>query len=372
MRFSMPSSLLLPVLGPLAQLASRSSQALPALRGILVEAKADKLRLTANNAIVGLSVTLDRPSDVVEAYEEGKALIPYSVSDLLRNVDGLIEVDVQDSVAAIQYPGGHARLGSMDPDNFPIPNFSKTSFEISVADLKAGLQRVGFATAKRLDDHHPLDHVEMSMKAGSLRWAATDRSHGAVFTTNVEATSETTAWAPLDALGLVAKLCTTERVRLGVNERGFTAVWGTTKLFSRVNDSPFPQFLEMLPPEYPITATVDVGKLRDALMRVSTTAEKEVVLKLRDGFIVFSAAYAGGNSEEQVPATVTGGEVDVLFHPPLLAEALAHVPGSEVTIGVVSAEDPIRLLGDSQGFQFVMPMMDEKTPSAAGSPEEAA
>jgi len=116
-RFSMPADVLLPVLAPLAQLASRSSSALPALLGVLVEAKADKLRLTANSAMTGLSVTLDRPPEVAP-YTEGKTLIPYRWHDLLRNVDGLVGVSAEDDVIVVTYPGGHARLGGIPADSF--------------------------------------------------------------------------------------------------------------------------------------------------------------------------------------------------------------------------------------------------------------
>jgi len=370
-RFSIPAGVLLPVLAPLAHLASRSSNALPALLGVLVEAKPDKLRLTANNAMTGLSVTLDRPPEVAP-YTEGKALIPYTWHDLLRNVDGPVEVSGEDDVIVVTYPGGHARLGGIPADSFVMPPVAKTSFELGTADLKAGLARVGFATAKKLEDQNPLDHVELVIQGGAVRWAATNRYQGAVFTTSASGTTNAQLCVPVDALSLVARLCNAEKVRMGVTSQGFGAVWGTTRLYSRVNTTPFPPFVEYLPTDLPTKAKVEVARLRDALARVSTTAEDRLRVRVEDGCVVLAAAYASGESEERLPATVEGDEVEMLFNPPLLADALAHAPAPEVTLEIAQHDRPLLLRADTQGFQFVMPMMDDAVQAGPADDEEAA
>jgi DNA polymerase-3 subunit beta len=350
----MPSSVLAPALAALAQVAHRASSALPVLSGVLTQVKPDAIRFTAFNMIQGLEITLQRTGD--GPYEPGACVIGAELlHELVKSVSGDVTLEGEDGGALVRYVGGEARLGTVPDVDFPKPPFARTSIEIAGETLRHGFERVAYA-ADRADLASATSGVRVAVSGGEVRFLATDRHRVASYTADAQGVAEAGIVVPTDALGMIARLCDAERVRLGWDEHGVTAVWKSTRLYSRVPAGAYPDVESRLPAEYASRAVCRSSDLRTALVRVGLTAEEYVTLRLSSEGITLESFGPAGATREVLAAEVSG-EGTIHFNPAFLTAALSHLDGENVTFEMIDAEHAGRLSSDEQGSAVVMPIM---------------
>lgn len=359
MRFTLPSSVLSPVLASMAQVAGKANAVLPALSGVLMMVKADAVRFTAYNMARGIEMTVSRQDG--SPFEPGATVVGAGVLyELVHAIPGEVGVEVEDggSVALVSYPGGKAKLAAVAESEFPRPSFSKTSFEIPAETLKKGFDRVAYA-ADRRDPIKITNGVQVTVSGGKIRFLASDGSQVASHVADVEGPGEASVVIPVESMALMARLCDSAQVRLGWDEHGITALGGTTRLYSRVPDGKFPGIDSQLPTTYAVKASVQAVDLQAAITRVGLTADEYVSVSFgKDGLTLSSQGNLGA-ARESVPADVQGEGI-IHFNPALVAAAISHLPGSRVLFEMEADDRPARLTTDENGYAVVMPI----TPAA--------
>lgn len=363
MRFTMPSTALTPVLSSMAHVAGRANVVLPVLAGVLLEVKPDAVRITAYNLSHGLETTLARPEGT-EPFEAGALVVGADVLyQLSRTVAGDVTLESNDdSVVLVSYPGGQMRLSVIAASDFPRPHFARTSYEFPAGSLREGFARVAYAVGQ--DDAHPvLSGVRLRVSEGRIDLLATDRSRVAYFGTAAEGLGEGSVVLDAPALSLIARLCDAETVRLGWDGHGLTALWKTTRLYSRVPDGTFPNLETALPENYAAKAKLDLSAFAAAVARVGLLADPSVTVALGPEGLTIASHSALGAGREVVSAEVEG-QARAGFGPTLLTAALSHLKGSTLTLEMTDAESPMRLSVDDRGYAVVMPVVDEPVRSA--------
>lgn len=372
MRFTLPSTNLTPVLASMAHVAGKANIVLPVLAGVLLEVKPDAVRITAHNLAQGLEMTLARP-DGTEPFEAGAFVVSADVlHQLARTVAGDITLESEDGAVLVSYPGGQMRLSVIAESDFPRPRFARTSYELPAESLREGFARVAYAVGQ--DEAHPvLSGVRLRVSEGRIDLLATNRSRVAYFSTEAEALGEGCVVLDAPALSLIARLCYAETVRFGWDDHGLTALWKTTRLYSRVPDGTFPDLETALPQTYAAKAKVDLSAFAAAVARLGLLADPSVTVELGPEGLTIVSHSALGAGREVVPAEIEG-EARADFSPVLLTAALSHIKGSVLTLEMTDAESPMRLSVDDRGYAIVMPVVDEplRSPPQSAEPEEQA
>jgi len=116
------------------------------------------------------------------------------------------------------------------------------------------------------------------------------------------------------------------------------------RLTTRLLDGRFPDYRQLVPPEYPNSVLVGKATLLDALRRVrllvrdNTTPVRVIVHA--DGIDLSVMSQDVGQATESVDARVQGEEVTVAFNPSYLIEGVEAAAGDEVLIELVDATRP--------------------------------
>jgi DNA polymerase-3 subunit beta len=129
----------------------------------------------------------------------------------------------------------------------------------------------------------------------------------------------------------------------------------------RLIEGKFPDYKQVIPKDIPITCEVDRAGLIAAIKRVVLVADgKSSMTRLdmgKDALTVTCQSPDTGEAADTVDATTKGAEVVIGVSGRYLLDALAHVAGDKVSIGVVDALSPLTV-GPIDGTitALVMPM----------------
>jgi DNA polymerase-3 subunit beta len=116
------------------------------------------------------------------------------------------------------------------------------------------------------------------------------------------------------------------------------------RLTTRLLDGRFPDYRQLVPPEYPISVLVGKAVLVDALRRVRLLVKDNTTPVRMDvhqaGIDLSVMSQEIGQASETVDAQVEGDDVTVAFNPSYLIEGVEAAAGDEVLIEVVDATKP--------------------------------
>jgi DNA polymerase-3 subunit beta len=124
---------------------------------------------------------------------------------------------------------------------------------------------------------------------------------------------------------------------------------GGIRLTTRLLDGRFPDYRQLLPPEYPNRLRVPKSDLLDALRRARLLVRDNttpVRLSLRPGGVELTVvSHEIGHASEDVDADYEGEELTIAFNPTYLMEGVEAVTGEEVLVETVDATKPATVRG---------------------------
>jgi DNA polymerase-3 subunit beta len=120
---------------------------------------------------------------------------------------------------------------------------------------------------------------------------------------------------------------------------------------SRLLDTEFPRYRQLLPSEQTATAIIEVAPLVDAIKRVSLVAERGTQVRLEFGESGLRLSAGGddeGSAEEELAVEYTGDPVTIAFNPSFLQEGLGalHADRAELSFTTASRPALIKPVGD--------------------------
>ena len=128
---------------------------------------------------------------------------------------------------------------------------------------------------------------------------------------------------------------------------------------TRLLDTEFPKFRQLLPTEHTALATVSVSELAEAIKRVALVADRgaQVRMEFADGVLHLSAGADGvGMAEEDLAVEFVGEPLTIAFNPVYLTDGLGSLHTDRVTFGFTTSSKPAVL----------RPAGDESLPAGAG------
>ncbi len=118
---------------------------------------------------------------------------------------------------------------------------------------------------------------------------------------------------------------------------------GGRRSTTRLLDTEFPKYRQLLPPEHTAVATIGVADLTEAIKRVALVADRgaQVRMEFSDGVVRLSAGADGvGLAEEDLPVDFAGDPLTIAFNPTYLTDGLGSLHSERVTFGFTTPSKP--------------------------------
>ncbi len=347
-----------------------------------------RLEVTGNNlSVVGTDVDLTvHVATEAIGLADGVCIAPAKLlADIVRSLEpGAVTIDSNSDKVEIGAARSHFSLRTYPVDDFPsLPEPPAPATFIAAPSLASALRQVVRAASN--DDARPLlTGVLIAPEGSGVRLVATDSYRLALRDIDgSEALREGTGiLVPARALMELQRLSalsgggkdtgtTTESgaeqkpgdseptVGLSIGDHEVTFTTGEVKVSTRLLEGTYPDYRQLIPPEYPNRLHVGKDSLLDALRRVRLLVRDNttpVRLSMRQGGVDLSVvSQEVGDASETVDADFVGEELTIAFNPTYLIDGVEAVAGDEVLLETVDATKPATVRsGDHTNFRYLL------------------
>jgi DNA polymerase-3 subunit beta len=321
---------------------------IPILSNVLLEAREDRLFLTATDLELGL-----RTSCPARVKKEGVGTIP--ARKLLDYVRLLPDADInvkfgENHWANFTCGRSRTRIAGMSRESFPeLPSMPETIAAIPVKQLSAMIARTMFAISME-ESRFTLNGALLLLGDQTLTMVATDGhrlafvqrpSHLDASVGNGHALAYR-ALVPRKAMAEIVKLsedaAADAKVRFGGDDNHLFFEFGPRLLITRKLTGNFPDYERVLPQDNVHIAKLAKDEIRGAIERVAQFADERsraIRVQFTAGEVkVFSSALETGESEESIPGEYSGPDLEIGFNAQYLLDFLRAVPQDHVSFGL--------------------------------------
>lgn len=348
---------------------------IPILSNVLLEARDNRLFLTATDLELGL-----RTSCPARVKKEGSGTIP--ARKLLDYVRLLPDADItvkflENHWANFTCGRSRTRIAGMSRESFPeLPGMSEVIREIPVKQLSAMIARTMFAISME-ESRFTLNGALLLLAEKTMTMVATDGHRLAYVQRTADAAdgfgAAYRALVPRKAMAEILKLAddapagdgAETKVKFGGDDNHLFFEFGPRLLITRKLTGNFPDYERVLPQDNAHIAKLVKDDIKSAIERVAQFADersKAIRVQFMAGEVkVFSSALETGESEESVPSEYSGPDLEIGFNAQYLLDFLRAIPQNHVSFGLKDQKSAGELQpgGDDVEEQYryvVMPM----------------
>ncbi|KNX38764.1 DNA polymerase III subunit beta [Luteipulveratus halotolerans] len=329
----------------------------PVLAGVLLEATAEGLTLSAFDYEVSAKVTVDAEVD-----EPGTVLV---LGRLLAEISRSLPskpVEITTDGSKVQVTCGSSRfsLQQMPTDDYPtLPASPDATGSIAGDVFTQAVAQVSIA-ADRGDTLPILTGVRVEIEGEKLTLLATDRYRLAMreLTWNPGATDAShVALIPARTLSDTAKALGASGsvdIALGTAAGGDGLVGfeaGQRRATTRLLDGEYPKVTSIFPTSVDTVSVIETAALTEAVKRVSLVAERNTPVRLRfsEGQVAIEAGTGDdAQASEAVEATLTGPELEIAFNPQFLLDGLGAIGTPFARLSFTQPSRPAVLSGQAE------------------------
>ncbi len=342
---------------------------IPILSNVLLEAREERVVLTTTDLELGI-----RCSCPAQVAKEGAGTIPAKrLLDYVRLLpDEGLTVKFQENQWAVLTCGrSKTRIAGMSRESFPeLPAMPDVLAEVPIGLLASMIARTIFAISAE-ESRFTLNGALMILKPHSVVMVATDGHRLAMVEKQQEIAGLADAYRallPKKAMGEILKLAqdseSNQILKFSGDENHLFFQLGDRLLISRKLTGNFPDFERVLPKEHLTHVVLKRDEVRASIERVSQFADERsraIRLQMAPGEArVYSSLSETGESEESLPVTYDGEEVEIGFNAQYLLDFLRAVAEEEVLFYFKDAHSAGELRpGPDAGYTYryvVMPM----------------
>jgi DNA polymerase III subunit beta len=342
---------------------------IPILSNVLLEAKDDRITLTATDLELGI-----RCSCPAKIKKDGSGTIP--ARKLLDYVRLLPDADLnvkflENHWASLTCGRSRTRIAGMSRESFPeLPLMPETIAEIPVKLLASMISRTQFAISLE-ESRFTLNGALLLLKTDATTMVATDGHRLAyVETASPGSTNKTfRALVPKKAMAEIVKLAdesgADSKALFAGDENHLFFQFGDRLLITRKLTGNFPDYERVLPKDNVHTAKLNRDEIRSAIQRVSQFADERsraIRVQFTTGEVkIFSSSIETGESEESVPSEYAGPDMEIGFNAQYLLDFLGAINQEQVAFELKDQKSAGELHPVEDGTQdhyryVVMPM----------------
>lgn len=338
-----------------------SKAASPVMQNVLIEANGSSIKMTTTD--IDISINCEVPCEVSEP---GSTTLPAKIlSDMVScSAEGEIKVEVGEGEKASIYAGrAKFRLGGISANEFPsLPKDDDAyTYTVQQATFKEMLRKTAYA-ASQDETRRTLRGVMIAFKNSRLTMVATDGRRLALVEKDYEfpIEQEKEMILPSKAVQeLQRALSDKGDVTVRVQQSQVSFNLGSVQIYSKLVDDTYPNYTQVIPASCDKTIDVDRQMLVTAIERVSVMSSElhSTKLKFADNLLlVSSAATEIGEAKDEVPVKFEGEEIEIMFNPAYLLDALKAIDDDEVKICLNNGHSPAVIKCSVPFIYVIMPL----------------
>lgn len=331
---------------------------IPVLSYVRVEARDGKVWVTGTDLETSIRVGVE-----AEVREGGAVCLPArKLYDIVRSVEGSIEVKVGENRAVLASGRSRFTLAGLEVEEFPeVPAVPEGGHRMGASAWRDGIERVIFATTME-ETRYALMGVNVEWWDGGVRLVATDGFRLALWETAQAPSERRSCLVPRKAIAGLRRLIESsdEDVEFAADDHRAYFRVGGRELVSRLLSGQFPNYEMVIPRDADKRAVVSGESFGDACRRVGILADERsraVTLSFSPGRVVLTArsAEVGEEAVDEVECDYGGEAVEITFNWGFLDDFLGVVSG-DVEIAFTDSQKPVlfRPRGEAERYLYVL------------------
>jgi DNA polymerase-3 subunit beta len=343
MEFAISKNDLVRELG-LSQGVVEKKTTIPILSNVLIEARDDRIILTATDLELGI-----RCSCPAKVKKEGAGTVPAKkLLDYTRLLpDGDLNLKfLENHWASITCGRARTKIAGMSRESFPeLPQMPEPISEIPVRLLASLISRTSFAISME-ESRFTLNGALMLLNGEGITMVATD-GHRLAYVetgagTNGGSAKGFRALIPKKAMGEIVKLAEESgadaKIVFSGDDNHLFFKFGDRLLITRKLTGNFPDYERVLPKDNTNIVKLKKDEIRAAIERVAQFADERsraIRVQFGQGEVrIFSASVETGESEESVSSEYAGPELEIGFNAQYLLDFLRAIPDENVSFAL--------------------------------------
>jgi DNA polymerase-3 subunit beta len=341
---------------------------LPILSNILLEATKDGIRLSGTDLDISVSTTVAASVD-----QDGAITLPArKLVEIIRELPNAAIRLTGSGEQRVTIECGRSRFRLLGLPREEFPAFPSVKFEggwrTSSRELQKLISHVAFAAST--EESRPiLNGVLWELRPERMRMVATNGHRLArmdVPTAETQGASQADLIVPPKALEQIRRLFgTDETVEIARSENHLGFRTGSTQVFTRLIEGPYPNYEQVIPRENDKAATADKSALTAALRRMSIVASDQthrIRMAFANGTCKLSVQTPDlGEAQEELNVSYEGDPLEIGFNAAYLLEILKYIPTDEVRMTFKAPEraatcEPVGWDDPASYLALVMPL----------------
>ncbi len=329
--------------------ACASSNTMPILKGILIEASKEKgIHLMGTDLEIGIENWVP-----AEVKSEGKIVLPSNhLKNIIRELpdeDIIFEANLDNYKANITCLNSQFEINGFNPEEYPqLPDVNiPTKLEIPATKLNKVITEVEFSTSN--DQTKPvLTGALMVIEDKQIKMVSTNKYRLAYskINNNNDVDEKINIILPGSTIKEISNLLNEEgTVNMKVNENYASFEFNDIIVVSRLIEGKFPNFEQVIPDEKNATVTVNKDYLNSAVKRASLIARLDsniVSLKTQDNKIVIESEDSdSGSAHEEIPIQLDGENHNISVDASYLLDVLKVIDDEKVKLDLIGSLNPL-------------------------------
>ena len=358
MKFNLNRKMLSDAINNIIKAVSNKST-IPALEGILISTKENKIELTAYDLELGMKTEID-----ANILREGKVVLSAKIfSEIVRKAPAeIIEFDINEK-NSVHIKSGNSEFNiiGIESNEFPdLPSVPEEDFITINGDLLKGMIRQTiFAIADGGDK--PIHQGSLfNIEDGIFDLVSVDGFRLAIRREKIDIKKNANFVVPGKALTEVLKLASENDINIYCGRRHIMFLIDNYTIISSILEGEFIDYKNTIPTNCQYNVKIKTRDLMDSTDRVSLLVSEKIKSPIRCKFfcdnIDLSCTTAIGRSKDLCPCEMTGGEmIEMGFNNRYLLDALKYSECDEVKIHISGSLNPMLITPlNSDDFMFLV------------------
>ena len=340
--------------------AAASRPSIPSLSGILISTDGGQVTLFASDLETSIKT---QANGMIE--ETGSVAVPGRIfSDIVRSLpDAAVTLEQEGEMLRISCNQSTFTIHTIPVADFTrFPDISGIDTVSLPQDVLASMVKKVSKAVSRDETRAILTGVLLTIQGPSVKMAATDSYRLAVVDRVLETAvaEKFEVLVPGRALDEVSKLSAgSSEVVITVSSNQIVFKFGGTEFVTRRLEGNFPSYDKLIPREWKVRATANLGEIADSVKRASLLAPNNAAIKLvfseEDQTLALSSrAVDLGGADEQIMVKVEGGAAEIAFNHSFIQDGLSVIESDFITIEVTEANRPGIIRSSEEGFIYLM------------------
>ncbi len=293
--------------------------------------------------------------------EEGEILVSAKhISELVRKLNAeTVTISTNDETKTIKVISGKSefQLLTMPVDEYPkFPTFDPNqSITLSDDYIKELIKKTIFACSQ--DDARPLfTGILVEVKDDNITFVGTNTHRLAIKTLPQPATPDMSIIIPSKVLGEIMRNLTSDEpqnVTISLLNNQMMVIIDNTTIVSRLIEGKFPDYRRVVPPQFAITAKVNVREMTGAVERValfSVDGDNSTIKMHVEGneIKITSSSPEVGTGLEIISSETVGDSLNIAFNSKYILDILKNLESEEAILQMNTSLSPVCITSDDE------------------------